>query len=219
MCIRDSLHSRSCASPPAAPEGIPVQRLALRLNQLRAAPPIVQPHQDPPFVRTSWVKDAVSKILPWYRLQESPNSSATSTIESKHSRIPPTAFVATQHAGKTRATQEVLNYLQTKESIPCIYISLNSSTEYYSNECSTPLDSILTRIAWAIAEEQGELHSMGYLRISCSEAVICEWLGQNPCILAIDELSRLCKPEQFPDDQTKSPVSYTHLTLPTIYSV
>jgi hypothetical protein len=77
-----------------------------------------------------------------------------------------------------------------------IFISFHNTTNYQANETNLPLNSLLSRIAYAIAEPSStkglNLHNdEGKLQFLTSESEILAWLGKNPCILCIDELNKL----------------------------
>lgn len=105
------------------------------------------------------------------------------------------ALIAHSGAGKTRALLEIANELKQKHDIPVIYITFNYLTGYNSNETLYPLDSLLSRIAYAIADPnfiQGRrLHSNEKLQFVTTEDEITDWLKGNPCLLCIDELNSL----------------------------
>jgi hypothetical protein len=60
---------------------------------------------------------------------------------------------------------EIAQALQQEKNIPVIFISFNNTTGYEENETDLPINSLLSRIAYAIAKPSStkglDLHNQG----------------------------------------------------------
>jgi hypothetical protein len=139
------------------------------------------------FIRKQWCVDQITEIMNQFRASDG---------QSVGTRVAPMALVAHSGAGKTRSLSELARSLRVDHKISTIFISFNSSTPYIVHETTNALDSVLSRIAYAIAKPdiKGDraLHDDdGKLQFVSTATAIGEWLGKTPCVLCIDELNRL----------------------------
>ena len=107
-------------------------------------------------------------------------------------------FVGHSKAGKSRALRRLGTALR-KLGYNVVLISFNDETSYYPNEASSALQSVLARIAYAIAKPDvtnglplhDDTMEQTTLRFTTTEDAVLDWLqlqGEN-CILLIDELN------------------------------
>jgi hypothetical protein len=183
--IWNSLHGLSSQGRPLASathltlsDFLPLERL-----------PIVEPRTKPKrFIREEWLAGQIEIIMKHFKNKDG---------ETVSDRVPPMALVAHSGAGKTRALKELSKALQTNyDNLSVIYITFNSSTDFRLKESTRPLDSLLARIAFAIADPnviQGRpFHDINStLQFVTTSKEIDNWLKDKPCILCIDELNNL----------------------------
>ena len=142
-----------------------------------------------------------------------------------HSEVSrPAALIGCSRSGKTRALIELGNKLRA-ENVNVIFISYNDWTMYAVRESSSPLESLLARIAFAIAKPEvraycpGDtsvslLHDDGrvslhdddgIVRFRTSKTSIEKWLAKNnDSVLIIDELNSCVGPGFKHTDETLS---------------
>ena len=118
--------------------------------------------------------------------------------DDKETRVPPAALVGCSRSGKTRALIELGEKLRIQGK-NVIFVSFNDATTYADNEASSRLESLLVRIAYAIATDDATsgmpLHDKRKLRFTTTEDAVLEWLDKNNCVLLMDELNKCISPE------------------------
>ena len=67
-------------------------------------------------------------------------------------RVRPGAVIGCSRSGKSRALRELGERLRTEKGVNVIYVSFNDATPYDVNEASSPLESLLARIAYALVK-------------------------------------------------------------------
>lgn len=113
-------------------------------------------------------------------------------------RVTPGALIGQSRSGKTRAMLEIGRQLR-KDGLGVIFVSFNDGTPYEKNESSSLRESLLARIAYAIAKPEvidgKTLHDKSKLRFTTTEDDVLTWLANNKVVLLIDELNAAVQPD------------------------
>lgn len=197
--------------PPTAGSGVPAgggaaaPTPAVVAHEVTAAdlvsvpdlPPVLC-ETSPPFIPQTWPTIACEGILP--RIRAPDFAAGALPVPGVERRIAPTALVRCSRGGKTRALREVGRHLYDADidgrPLRVMFVSFNDATPYERGEASSPLESLLARIAYAALRPErreaiGALHQEGALRIAVRERDIVTWLATHPCVLLIDELNKV----------------------------
>ena len=139
-----------------------------------------------------WLDAAYEKIAPLIDQSDFDRSS----------RVPPGAITGCSRTGKTRSLMELGKKLREDDK-NVIFLSFNEKTSYADGEAPSLLDSLLVRIAYAIAKDDAisgmSLHDYTTepptLRFTTQKKSVLDWLDENDCVLLMDELNKCIKPD------------------------
>jgi len=133
-----------------------------------------------------WLESTCAEIIPLIAKRDTPG------------RVSPAALIGCSRSGKTRALVELGKKLRGEDK-NVIFVSFNEKTSFVDGESSSRLESLLARIAYAIAKDEvtsGEsLLHMGKLRFTSTEDHVLKWLDNNDCVLLMDELNKCIGPD------------------------
>jgi len=171
--IKLLLSSSDEVTPPLRPFN--VEEL---LPPMEVPPPMVS-GSEPEFVDEEWLSDNVKDILSLYR-----------SNDEMPLRVPLTAFVRCSRGGQTRALKEIGQRLKSSIHASVIYVSFNEFSLVGVWEEADPLGALCRRIAFAARRDRNATFEKDFANADVKPMQIIEWLGREPRVLLIDELSR-----------------------------
>jgi len=135
---------------------------------------------------------------PWIASTYDDVARRVDAFDAGGSRTPPSAVIGCSRSGKTRALIELGSALRSRRDANVIFVSFSDKTSYVKGESSSPLKSLLARIAYAAAKPDVTngllLHVGGKLRFTTTVDAVLDWLGNNDCVLLIDDLDKCIGP-------------------------
>ncbi|CEM32225.1 unnamed protein product [Vitrella brassicaformis CCMP3155] len=192
---------------------VPTERVELTKNDLMDLADVPLPEEiidqtkEPPkFIGDTYLNNALMLLEAEYQ-QETDYAAY---------RVAPMTFTRFSRGGKTTMLYEMGNRLKAKRMNP-LFVSFNEGSLYSTGAkgeqafAPTLLDSVYLRAAWAaaktetreaVAERAGvavdRLRFSDWLKhVSVTRETIDNWLGDQPCVMLIDELNKVVKRERY----------------------
>jgi hypothetical protein len=194
-----------CINAPELPQQqLPRENLSHDIDGFKIASPgeVAIPkleEENPPTFTApdNWLQSICEEIVLWKQQED------TAAV-----RVPPLCLARCSRGGKTRSLYEIAKFLKEQwKDTAVVYVTFNAWSEIQEWEQHDPVGALFRRIAFAALKGRSYKDSVKQYRYmknqEVSKAWIEKWLGEQPCVLLIDELNKVKNLER-PDSNSES---------------
>ena len=152
-------------------------------SALSVTSPEIGPDEPTQFLTQDWLDEAMAIVRENFAKEDSSGE-----------RVPPLGLIRCSRGGKTRALKEIAKAVRkSMTDTAAIFVSFNDFTSMEDFEKSDLVTALCHRIAFAALKtaQSGPRSKFDNFRetISIDKRSIVDWLGDNKCVLLIDELN------------------------------